>query len=306
MGRRRVIGALAGLTTVVLAAGCTSGTGSGPSRAAGQRPVADAADASASTFTTPSPGTAGRRTPLIVYYPRSVAGRWYLVPERHQVALATRPVEAALKELLAGSPLYAGSTRPFPTGSRLLGLTVAEGTATVDLSREVVGVRRGEPTRYAVQALVWTVTRAEDVRRVLVQVQGRTAGEVDGRTLADLWGGKGSPAGLVRDLTIRLAPLGLTQPSPGMWVGGDRIVVKGEACVPHGVVSLRLWDATGKVAAQGFTTADGSKPSRVPFTASLAFDPPAKAVDWTLEVFEASPRDGSARYSVLVPVKVGR
>jgi len=306
LGVRRVIAELAGLMAVVLATGCTSWVDSAsPPEATGKRPDAVAAVPSP-TFTAPAPGTAGRRTPLIIYYPRSVKGRWYLVPERHQVALATQRVEAALTELLAGQPVYPGSTRPFPAGSRLLGLTVEGGTATVDLSREAVGVRRGEPTRYAVQALVWTVTRAEDVRRVLVQVEGRTAGEVDGRSLADLWGGRGSPAGLVRDRAVRLAPVGLTEPHPGARVEGDRIVIKGEACVPEGVVSLRLWDSTGRVAAQGFTTTGGGARRRVPFTASLAFDPPATAGDWTLEVFEANPHDGSARYSVHVPVKVGR
>ncbi len=306
MGIRRVMAWLAGLAAVVLATGCTSWVDSASSRDAGQPQGVAAAVPPTPTFTAPPPGTAGRRTPLIVYYPRSVKGRWYLVPERHQVTLTTRPVEAALTELLAGRPLYAGATRPFPTGSRLLGLTIADGTATLDLSREVVGVQAGEPTQYAMQALVWTVTRAEDVRRVLVQVEGRASGEVGGRQLADLWGGRGSQAGLVRDRTVRLAPLGLTEPSPGGRVEGDRIVIKGEASVPGGVVSLRLWDSAGRVAAQGFTTTGAGAPSRVPFTASLGFDPPATAADWTLEVFEADPKDGSARYSVHIPVKVGR
>jgi germination protein M len=306
LGGRRVAAGLARLAVVVLATGCTTRAGSAAApHAAGPRPGTAAAAAPASTFTAPPAGTAGRLTPLIVYYPRMAQGRWYLVPERHQVPLATRPVEAALNELLVGQPRYAGSARPFPAGSRLLGLEVEGGTATVDLSREVVRVRPGEPTRYAVQAVVWTVSRAEDVRRVQVRVEGRTAGEVDGRALDALWGGRGSPDGLVRDPEIRLAPVGLVEPSPRARVRADRIVIKGEASVPGGVVSLRLWDAAGKVAAQGFTTTGASRPSRVPFTAALGFDPPASPATWTLEVFEADPGDGSVRYSVQVPVDVG-
>jgi len=41
------------------------------------------------------------------------------------------------------------------------------------------------------------------------------------------------------------------------------------------------------------------------FSGSLAFDPPARQEDWTLEVFEANRADGSVRYSVELPVKVG-
>jgi hypothetical protein len=37
----------------------------------------------------------------------------------------------------------------------------------------------------------------------------------------------------------------------------------------------------------------------------VAFDPPARQEDWTLEVFEADHADGSVRYAVELPVRVG-
>jgi hypothetical protein len=72
-----------------------------------------------------------------------------------------------------------------------------------------------------------------------------------------------------------------------------------------GVVSLRLRDRDGTVAAQGVTSSDVDAPARAPFSGSLAFDPPAGQEDWTLEVFEANRADGSVRYAVELPVKVG-
>ncbi len=300
---RRLIPSLAGLAVVALAAaGCTGQSRPAPTRGAASQLSGSASGAATSPSLTATP--AGR-TPMTVYYPRDTGDAWYLVAERHQVPSDVSRVVAAVTELLTVGPRYAGSAPPFPAGSRLLGADVRGTTATVNLSREVMRVPRGEGAEYAVQALVWTVTRAErHVRRVLVEVEGRTSGEVDGRSLSDVLG-RGDPAGLVSDPRVRLAPVDLVDPTPGARVEGGRIVVKGDACVVQGIVSLRLWDSSGVMMAQGFATADGAAPRRAPFTASLAFDPPLQDQAWTLEVFEADAKDGTVRYSVLVPVKVG-
>jgi Immunoglobulin-like domain of bacterial spore germination/Sporulation and spore germination len=291
---------------LALAGGCTTEVSSAASRSQAER-AADAPAAPGRGFTAPPAGLEGRAVLLRVYYLRIVGEDHYLVPERHRVRLGASQPESAVRELLAGTPVYPGSTRPFPSGSRLLGFGLDGGTAVVNLSREAVRVPGGpEAARQAVQALVWTVTRAADIRRVLVKVEGKTAGEVDGRDLGELWGPRASRAGLTRDERLALAPIVLVEPVPGARVVGGRVVVRGEAGVANGVVSLRLRDRDGTVAAQGFTSSDVEAPARAPFSGSLAFEPPARAEDWTLEVFEASAGDGSVRYSVELPVRVGR
>jgi len=294
------------LLVVALAGGCTAevSSASPPDRAEREK-VTPAAPAS--SFTAPPAGMAGRPLMLTVYYLRTIGSDRYLVPERHQIRrLDASAPEAAVRELLAGTPVYPGSTRPFPSGSRLLGFALEGPSVVVDLSREAAGVAGGpEAAQLAVQTLVWTVTRAADVRRVLVKVEGRTSGKVEGRSLGDLWGPRASRAGLTRDEGVPLAPIALLSPVPSAGVAGDRVVVRGEASVARGVVSLRLRDSTGTVAAQGFTNAAAPAPARTPFSGSLAFDPPTRAELWVLEVFEASPVDGSVRYSVELPVKVG-
>jgi Immunoglobulin-like domain of bacterial spore germination/Sporulation and spore germination len=290
---------------VALVAGCTTEISSAASRGQAER-AAEAAPATARAFTTPPPGLAGKTKPLYVYYLRTTGGDRYLVPERHQVQLTASLAEAATRELLAGTPVYPGSTRPFPAGSHLLGFRLDGATAVVNLSAEAVHVPGGpEAARQSVQALVWTVTKAADLRRVLVKVEGRTSGTVGGRPLGDLWGPHASRDGLTRDQQVRLAPIALVEPVPGALVAGDRLVVRGEAGVANGVVSLRLRDREGTVAAQGFASSDVEAPARAPFSGSLAFDPPARQEDWTLEVFEANQADGSVRYSVELPVRVG-
>ena len=290
---------------VALVGGCTTEISSAASRSQAER-AAEAMSAPARGFTTPPAALAGKAVPLPIYYLRTTGGARYLVPERHRVQVTASLAESAARELLAGTPVYPGSTRPFPSGSHLLGFRLDGATAVVDLSGEVVRVPGGpEAARQAVQALVWTVTKAADVRRVLVKVEGRTSGTVGGRPLGDLWGPHASREGLTRDERLRLAPIVLLEPVPGTRVAGGRLVVRGEAGVAHVVVSLRLRDREGTVAAQGFTSSDVEAPARAPFSGSLAFDPPARQEDWTLEVFEANRADGSVRYSVELPVKVG-
>jgi hypothetical protein len=293
------------LLVVVLAAGCTAEVSSAAPPGGGDRGEVTP-EAPARGFTVPPDSLAGQPVPLTVYYLRTVGRDRYLVPERHPVRLAVSAPEAAVRELLAGAPVYPGSARPFPSGCHLLGFARDGSKAVVNLSREAAQVAGGpKAARLAVQALVWTVTRAADVRRVLVKVEGRTAGEVDGRLLGDLWGPHASPAGLTRDERVPVAPIALVEPVPGARVHGGRVVVRGEASVARGMVSLRLRDSAGTVAAQGFSDAAVGAPARTPFSGSLAFDPPARAELWVLEVFEASPVDGSVGYSVELPVKVG-
>jgi Immunoglobulin-like domain of bacterial spore germination/Sporulation and spore germination len=242
---------------------------------------------------------------LHVFYPRTVDGRQYLVPERHPVPGTRAVAAAAVNELLRGRPMFPGSRRPFAAGTRLRGVRVDGGTATVDLSREVLRGRPGGAQRYPLQALVHTVTQFRTVKRVVVAVEGRTSGTVAGRSLAEFWDVAPGEA-LVRDRTVRLAPISVVDPGPGTLVEGGRLVVRGYASVDEGTVSLRLRGGGGMVMAQGYTTAATAAPGRGPFSGALTFTAPGQPQRWTLEVFEVSAEDGSVVYWVQVPVWVGR
>jgi hypothetical protein len=111
---------------------------------------------------------------------------------------------------------------------------------------------------------------------------------------------------LTRDRAIPLAPIALTEPAAGTLVKGDRLVVKGEASVYEGTVSLRLRDDHGQVMAQGYATAAEGAPGRGEFSGALSFTPPAAPHAWTVEAFEVSAEDGRILYLVKLPVWVGR
>jgi germination protein M len=230
----------------------------------------------------------GRHLDLAVYYLRTFRGRRYLAPEWHPVPWTRAVAAAAVGELLEADPDCPGSRRPFPAGARLHGIDLDAGTATVELSRSALPAARAA-RRWPLQALVHTLTQFPTVRRVLVKVGGRVV------------------AGpLTRDPAIPLAPIALAEPAAGALVKGDRLVVKGEASVYEGTVSLRLRDDRGQVMAQGYTTAAEGAPGRGPFSAALTFTPPAAPHAWTVEAFEVSAEDGEIVYAVQLPIWVGR
>jgi germination protein M len=286
---RRLTAGLAAFGMLWALAGCADPARE-PARPTGVR-------AATATTTAARPGAAvkqrgthlnGGQLNLAVYYLRTFNGRRYLAPEWHPVPYTRAVATAAVGELLAGEPACPGSRRPFPAGARLGGIDVDAGTATVELSRSALPAARAA-RRWSLQALVHTLTQFPTVRRVLVKVGGRAV------------------AGpLTRDPALPLAPIALREPAAGTLVRGDRLVVKGEASVFEGTVSLRLRDDRGQVMAQGYATAAEGAPGRGEFSGALTFTPPATSHAWSVEAFEASAEDGRILYLVKLPVWVGR
>jgi germination protein M len=231
----------------------------------------------------------GRQLNLVVYYLRSFEGRRYLAPEWHPVPYTRAVAAAALGELLGTDPYCPGSQRPFPDGTGLEGVRVEAGTAIVDLAGAALPAPAGPGRRWALQALVHTLTQFPTVHQVLVRVGGRAV----------------APP-LALDRRIPLAPIALAAPVPGARVEGSRLVVEGEASVFEGTVSLRLRDDGGQIMAQGHATAARAAPGRGAFSAALTFTPPATSRNWTLEAFEVSAENGDIVYAVRVPLWVGR
>jgi Immunoglobulin-like domain of bacterial spore germination/Sporulation and spore germination len=248
----------------------------------------------------------GKVFPITVHFVHRSGGQLYLVPERRQAAAGATAMESAARLALSEQPTWPGPANPFPRGTRLLGFTLGDGTATLNLSSEVLSWE-GPPDEadYAIQALAHTLASAGDVGRVRIQVEGHTGGLLAGRDLTKLWGGLAITRPAVPDPAVRLAPITLTTPRPRTAVAGDRLWVQGEASTLDGIVSLRLRDENDKVAAQNFTTAEQTAPRRGPFSGSLPFKAPDHPATWTLEVFATNPADGSTTYQVDVPVAVG-
>jgi immunoglobulin-like protein involved in spore germination/sporulation and spore germination protein len=285
---RRLTAGLAGLAMLAGLAACSGPAGRGTPPAGGAAAATTTTGARAAPVQQRAARLSGRQLTLAVYYLRSYKGRRYLAPEWHQVPATRAVAAAALGELLGGQPLCRGSRRPFPAGTRLGGVRVAAGTATVDLAGRSLPARPGA-SRWPLQALVHTLAQFPTIDRVLVRVGGKPAG-----------------GPLTRDRDLPLAPIALAEPAAGALVRGGRVVVRGEASVYEATVGLRLRDDHGQVMAQGHATAARGAPGRGPFSGSLSFTAPATSHAWTLEAFEVSPEDGAITYAVQVPLWVVR
>jgi germination protein M len=286
---RRLTAGLAGFGLLWALTGCAEPATDGLAGGQAVTTTAPAARPQAAPVKQRDSHLSGRHVNLAVYYPRTFRGRRYLAPEWHPVPYTRAVAAAAVTELLDGEPYCPGARRPFPASTQLRGVQIDQGTATVELSGSGLAAQPGRARRWPLQALVHTLTQFPTVRRVLVLADGRAVSKP-----------------LARDRALPLGPIALAEPAPGALVKGDQLVVKGEASVYEGTVSLRLRDDHGQVMAQGHATAAEGAPGRGPFSGLLNFTPPASPHSWTVEAFEVSADDGAIVYSVQLPVWVGR
>jgi len=246
-----------------------------------------------------APPGSGEPLKAAVYYVKIQNQEEYLVREIHPLPETKDNLKAAAQELITGEPLTKGAERIFPAGAKILGVTVENGLATVNFSREVLQASVGsEGEALGIQSMVNTLTEFPEVRAVSFQVEGK----LDART-KDWWGHVGlynQP--FHRDLSKVYEPaIWVTHPVENQLVSVP-LLVKGNARVFEGAVFIRLKDKNGKILAEGQTTAAKGAPERGDFELSLKFEPPPPG-QGSLEVFEKSAKDGSERNKVTVPVR---
>lgn len=89
---------------------------------------------------------------------------------------------------------------------------------------------------------------------------------------------------------------------------GDQVtsplVIAGEASVFEATLRYRIVTSSGKVLAEGTTTATAGAPQKGTFKAEVAFEAPYYSESGFVEVFERSPKDGSVSEIVRVPVGI--
>ena len=282
---------------VVVAGGALLAACGSSGGAATQPTVTVSASASGTTRPTASPSVSPSGSPtapaatttLRLYFLRDgelgVAER--LVPH------TSMPATASLVALLAGpkgGESAAGLDSAIPAGTRLLSLTIANGSARVDLSSEFA-TGDGETMGRRVAEVVYTMTRFPTVRSVQFLVNGATVDSLGGVPL----GGPQQRADF-RDLEPNIFV-----ESPG--VGADLsspFTLAGTARVFEGTFLARLVDSSGRRIVEVVVTASRGAPGRGRFTRQVAFSTSAKA--GTLIAFDQSMEDGSRQDEVKIPV----
>ncbi|MGQ9556866.1 MAG: Gmad2 immunoglobulin-like domain-containing protein [Desulfurispora sp.] len=236
---------------------------------------------------------------LAVYYLMDDGKQPYLVREIHRVPYTTAVASAALHELISTPPSTPGAHAVLPPRTRVLGIKIENGLCTVNFSEEVLKANVGAAGEaLGIQSIVNTLTEFPEIRQVSFQVNG----QVDER-IRNWWGHVGlynQP--FQRDLSNVLKPaIWVTYPLPNQ-VASVPLLVKGSAMVFEGTVSARLKNEQGQEIALGHTTATQGAPGRGDFELRLTYPQPPSGSKGTLEVFWASPKDGSELDKVTIPL----
>ncbi len=207
---------------------------------------------------------------------------------------------AAVGALLAGpSPAErdAGVTTAVPEGSKLRGLTVRDGLATVDLSRGFGSGGGSLAVMLRLAQLTYTLTQFPSVDGVVLELDGEPAEVFSGEGLV-------LDRPMTRRTWVDLLPAILVQ-GPGI---GQRVTspftVMGSADVFEATVSISLLDASGDRIVRTFTTATCGTGCRGTFEQTIRYRVSSTQMG-VLRVFEASAEDGRPINVVEIPVVLG-
>ena len=242
--------------------------------------------ASVTPSATPAPsGTTIVRAYFWLGGPTGSAG---LVAVLREIPSTKSVASAAVSALLAG-PTAAETGRSIttavPDGSQLLGLSIANGIATVDLSAEFESGGGSDSVLTRLGQMVYTLTQFPAVKSVVFQIEGVTS-----KTF--------SSEGVVLDKPVTRADY--VALLPDIWVDrpafnaaiGNPAHVTGNANVFEATFRIAILDASGKsiadvqVMASCGTGCRGTFDTTIPYTVS-------KGQYGTLRAYNLSAKDGS-------------
>lgn len=252
----------------------------GPSEAPGASPTEGASPAAS-----PAGTTIVRAYFVLGGEPGSIG----LVPVLREVPQTTAVATAAMTALLAG-PTAAESgdrtvTSAVPDGTRLLGVTITSGVATVDLSTEFDSGGGSASMHYRLAQVVYTLTQFGAVKSVVFQIDGQTV---------TVFGSEGivldGPVGRA-DYTDQLPSIFVDRPAYGAALGNPGRVA-GSANVFEATFRVALLDAAGKTLVDQQIMATCGTGCRGTFDVTLPYTV-AKGQWGTLHAYNLSAKDGT-------------
>ena len=282
----------------------------GPSAAASATPAASTAStvrpsapatASATPAPTASPTPAPSGTSIVRAYfvLGSFTSNAGLVPVLREIPATTGLASAAIRQLIAGPNTAELGARPamytsVPAATKLLGLTIKSGVATVDLSKEFEsGYSTGRPDERFAQ-VVYTLTQFSTVKNVTFTIEGKILASPLGTSIPTSRGGDG---------TAFLPAIFVDRPAWGA-AAGNPAKVTGVANVFEATFRVQIKDANGKVLADKQVIASCGTGCWGDFATTIAYTV-SKAQWGTLRVFDLSAKDGTpvdvTEYPVWLP-----
>ena len=247
------IALLLGTALVLLAVGC------GGAAAVSLGPVGN------TTKTTTPHATLGP-----IHFPATIwlARNDGLVAVEREHAWNPAVATAAIKALLRGPTAKeraAGLSTAIPKETKLLGIALHKGVATIDFTAEFGTGGGALSLQDRIGQIVYTLTEFPTIKRVLFHLDGAPVHVI-------------GTEGLVLDHPVTrdeyvnlLPPITVIRPTPGMRVSSP-VLVSGDANVFEANVSIEVLDADGNVVGKIFTTATCGTGCRGTFSVRVPFD----------------------------------
>jgi hypothetical protein len=205
--------------------------------------------------------------------------------------VGARSVEAVL-EGPTNEESAAGLSSAINPGTRLLGLTIHSGVATVNLD-ETFGAEETPATAVgSLSQIVYTLTQFDSIDGVVF--------EVGGTRLTNFGGYELRVPQRRASFADQLPAILLESPGIGERVSSP-VTISGSADVFEAVVSIAILDEHGRTVASSFTMATCGTGCRGSYTVDVRYDVGTRQPGM-IRVYEVSAKDGSPLHVVEIPV----
>jgi germination protein M len=299
----RSIAALVILAAVFAACGSSSGDlGTLPPASPSPAPSLGSEAPDVTPGTSPSPSAVPTGSPEVTPSPSGETkivrayfilgggpGTEGLVPYLFEVpatqAIATAAINALLDSSTIDADTRADLSSAIPAGTELLGLTIANGIATIDLSSEFESGGGSASTLYRLGQVVYTLTQFSTVKSVVFQIEGQTV---------TVFGSEGVvlDGPVSRKTYIDLLPaLFVDRPAFGAALGNPGRVTGSAQGIFEATFRVAVLDASGKSIVDEMVMAACMCDSGA-FDTTVHYDVP-KSQWGTLRVYARSAKDGS-------------
>lgn len=212
-----------------------------------------------------------------------------LVPYLFEVPKTRAVAAAAMNALLTASPVQRDGFQPIssaiPPGTKLLGLTIRDGVATVDLSGEFASGGGSASSQYRLAQVTYTLTQFPTVASVLFMVDGEVV-TVFGSEGLVLDGPQARD-----DFEDQLPAIFVDRPASAASIGNPARVA-GTANVFEATFRITILDGAGRVLADQMAMATCGTGCRGTFDERVSYSV-GKAQWGTLRVWNGSAMDGS-------------
>jgi germination protein M len=260
--------------------GTTPTASTAPSEAPGTTP---------GTAATPVPSPAGTTIVRAYFVLGGDLGSVGLVPVLRVVPQTTAVASIAMNALLTG-PTAAESgertiTSAIPAGSRLLGVTIRNGVATVNLSTEFDSGGGTASMQYRLAQVVYTLSQFSTVRSVVFQIEGQTVTVFSSEGIV-----LDGPVGRA-DFVDELPSIFVDRPAYRAALGNPGRV-SGNANVFEATFRIALLDAAGKTLVDQQVMATCGTGCRGTFDVTLRYTV-SKGQWGTLRAYSSSAKDGT-------------